>query len=127
MRKKMITFEEFDQIMSNIKLAWDFEMEMMDISKKYVDKGVLFDYISTSSTFLAVDVIFLLNTNFNLPEDEDIISYYCWECDFGKEKRTIIDTDYKKDPFYLTNNQELYDYLVYLKSYYEEARNGETI
>ena len=62
---KNLSLEEFTKIINDLQVAFEFEEDMLDMSRKYIEKHVLFDYISTSSTFLANAVWTLLNKTFN--------------------------------------------------------------
>ena len=117
--KGPITFEEFEKIFIQLKTAFEFEDEMLNISRKYVEKQVLFDYISTSSTYLASSVWTLLNKIFLLGDEDDLFSWWCLECEFGEkfnigdlEETTISKRNKFRKPD-LTNTQGLYDYCVF--------------
>ena len=116
---KNMSFEEFNKIITQLKDAFDFENDMLELSKKYINKQVLFDYISTSSTYLASSVWTLLNKVFNLHEDDDLFSWWCLECEFGNKFKIgdLEDKSLKKNHKFrqpdLTTVEGLYDYAVF--------------
>lgn len=109
----MISKELFCEKINRIKEAEQCERDIFDAAQPYVRKGTLFDYVTVGTGFLAQDVLDLLSVLMGLGED-DILSYWCWECDFGKEPRTIRDPAYREDEFVITTVDELYDYCCHI-------------
>ena len=114
-----MSFTEFEKIINQLKDAFDFEDDMLELSRKYINKQVLFDYISTSSTYLASSMWTLLNKVFNLHEDDDLFSWWCLECEFGNKFKVgdLEETKLKKNHKFrqpdLTTIEGLYDYAVF--------------
>lgn len=127
---KNFKYEEFEKIINQLKDAFEFENEMLTISKKYVEKQVLFDYISTSSTFLCNSVFILLNKVFNFPEYEDIISWWVIEKKFGTtfhigdiEDKSLSKKHKYREPD-LSTTENFYFYLVYLSEQWSKKLTG---
>lgn len=115
---KNISYKEFENIINELKLAFEFETDMQNLSRKYLEAGVLYDYITTSSTYLASSVWTLLNKVFNFNEDDDLFSWWCIEAEFGTKFKVgdIEDTAFSKNSKFrkpdLSTTKNLYNYCV---------------
>ena len=124
-----MTKEKFKKYITNIKRGYDCENEIYEVSKKWCYSGVLFDTTSFGSTFLATDVLELIGVAFGFPKNEDILSWWCWDKDFGEtfNEGDIEDYDLPEDHKYrkpiLKTIEELYDYCVFLAEQYKKETN----
>lgn len=115
-----MTLKEFKDIIAQLKAAFDFENDMFELSKKYVNNQVLIDYIPTSSTYLVDTVCDLLSREFNLPKNDDLFIWWCTETDFGKNfkigdiEETTLEEGHKFKYPNLTTVEGLYEYAVFL-------------
>ena len=115
-----MSFAKFEEIINQLKDAFDFENDMLELSRKYINKQVLFDYISTSSTYLVDAVCDLLNRVFNLPQNDDLFIWWCTETEFGKNfkvgdiEETKLEEGHRFKYPDLTTVEGLYEYAVFL-------------
>lgn len=121
----MISKEEFTKIINEVEEAYSCENDFLDVCRQYVEKGVLYEYMSPGTAFLAGTVLDLLAKLMGFPADEDIISYWCWEGDFGKDVAgKIEDTRWPENHIYRKPNldtvDKLYDYCVFLAEEYNK-------
>lgn len=122
----MLSKEEFSKYINKIKEANQCELDMLNASTPWVKKGVLFEYVSVGTGYLAECVIDLMTKCMDLPSNEDIISYWCWELEFGEDWRAgcIEDNSLPEGHKYrnpvLKTADELYDYCIFLSEAYKE-------
>lgn len=112
----MISKGQFVRIIDKMRLVYDFVEETNDKARQLRDDldGSFSDFFEGNSLFIAHDnlVIELLENMFN---DNDIISWWIYDEDFGR-KFKAGDLSFKKNgKIYapdLSNTEKLYDYLV---------------
>ena len=124
----MLTLEKFTNYIERIKTAQEYDNEVLELSKKWVDKNVLFDYASTSVWYLVPDLIELLSLAMGVnPKDDDILDYWVSELNFGKEwsEGCIEDRKLPEEHKYrkpkLQTVEEIYEYLIFVKSQLEQS------
>ena len=114
----MLAKEEFIEYMKKIKNAYDCENAILEASRPWVMNGVLFEYTAVGTAYLAESMITLLNMTLGLPKEDETISYYCWEMEFGETwtDHTWEDTSFPEDHKYrkpvIKTFEDLYDYCV---------------
>ena len=103
----MITKKEFVEIIENLKEVNDFVSETNEKARKLHD-SIISDFYNAMSLSISHEniVLKLLENMFN---DTDIISWWLYECDFGRKEGTVIyENDKEID---LSTAEKLYDYL----------------
>lgn len=124
----MLSKEEFVKYINRMKDANQCELDILEASRPWVKKGVLFEYVSVGTGYLAESMIDLMTKLMDLPDNEDIISYWCWELEFGEkwterciEDRKLPECHKYRNPV-LKTVDELYDYCVFLSEEYSKEK-----
>lgn len=125
----MISYEEFEKHINALKNAQEFENDMLTLSRKYIEKHVLLDYIDVGTFYLSTNVVELLSLAMDVPiEEDEILNYWIYELDFGKkaDEFSITDESLPEDhPYHnpkLNTTKELYDYMVFLAEQLKEEQ-----
>ena len=102
----MLTKEEFCSHIEDIKKYVDFDDKVYDSSRKI---GIM-DGIELRTSALCNNVIDLLCKI--MDDENDDISFFCWELDFGRkwEEGCMVDED--DNDIDLSSSENLYDYLI---------------
>lgn len=100
----MISFEEFEKLFQPIldeNIRWEKECNLLEQLYPH-------SYVVPEGGKLLDDYIELLSKY--VDDKNEVINFYCWECDFGKKKQTMQINGYTPE---IINN--LYDvwYLLY--------------
>lgn len=105
----MITKKEFVKIINNLREVNDFVEETNSRARKLHD-SIISDFYNTMSLSIshANTVVELLENMFN---DKDTISWWLYECDYGRKfKIGYFEVEGKQID--LTTPEKLYDYLI---------------
>ncbi len=105
----MINKKEFVKIINNLKEVNDFVEETNSRAKKLND-AIISDFYNTMSLSISHEytVVKLLENIFN---DKDIISWWLYECDYGRNFK-VGDLQVEGKQIDLTTSEKLYDYLI---------------
>lgn len=105
----MITKKEFVKIINNLREVNDFVEETNSRARKLHD-SIISDFYNTTSLSISHEntVVELLENMFN---DKDIISWWLYECDYGR-KFKIGYFKVEGNQIDLTTPEKLYDYLI---------------
>ena len=105
----MINKKEFVKIINNLKEVNDFVEETNSRAKKLNDV-IISDFYNTMSLSISHEytVVKLLENIFN---DKDIISWWLYECDYGRNFK-VGDLQVEGKQIDLTTSEKLYDYLI---------------
>ena len=106
----MITKKEFIKIINNLKEVNDFVNETNKKAKKLND-AIISDFYNTMSLSISHEniVVKLLENMFN---DKDIISWWLYELDYGKEFKKGYLKDENGLDIDVSTAGKLYDYLI---------------
>lgn len=106
----MITKQEFIKIINNLKEVNDFVDETNRRAKKLND-AIISDFYNTMSLSISHEntVVQLLENMFN---DEDIISWWLYELDYGREFKKGYLKDENGLDIDVSSAGKLYDYLI---------------
>ena len=111
----MISKEDFVKSISAIQKAFECENELNDVFKKYGVGSEIY-----LSGMCADAIVNLLHIIFGAADEEEWISYFCFDLNFGKDfqKGTIVCVDGSKPDMFTA--EDLYDFLI------EELENDES-
>lgn len=106
----MITREEFIDIIEKLKEVNDFVYETNDKARKLND-AIISDFFNASSLSISHEniVVELLENMFN---DKDIIGWWLYELDYGREYKKGCFQDGKGKNIDISTSGKLYDYLI---------------
>lgn len=106
----MITKQEFIKIINSLKEVNDFVDETNSKAKKLND-AIISDFYNTMSLSISHEntVVQLLENMFN---DKDIISWWLYELDYGREFKKGYLKDEKGFDIDVSSAGKLYDYLI---------------
>lgn len=108
----MISKEKFVDIINRLRNYNDMQDEIRDISKKYIEP-MESDFNNAAEICVGHEtvVVDLLRNIFD-DEENDILGWWIWECDYGRsfKKGFLVELDGTKPD--LTTPEKLYDYLT---------------
>ena len=106
----MITKQEFIKIINNLKEVNDFVYETNRRAEKLND-AIISDFYNTMSLSISHEntVVQLLENMFN---DKDIISWWLYELDYGREFKKGYLKDENGFDIDVSSAGKLYDYLI---------------
>lgn len=104
----MITKKQFVKIINKLKKVNDFVNKTNDEARE-LDDAIMSDFYNTMSLSISHEniVVELLENMFN---DTDLIGWWLYERDYGREEGTVIWEDDKEID--LSTAEKLYDYLI---------------
>jgi len=104
----MITKKQFVKIINKLKKVNDFVNKTNDEARE-LDDAIISDFFNAQSLSISHEniVVELLENMFN---DTDLISWWLYERDYGREEGTVIWEDDKEID--LSTAEKLYDYLI---------------
>lgn len=104
-----MTFEEFDKTIGGIKDLFDFNSDIEDVINKYTNSYGCF--FTGKLIDITIDLLAIIMNDKNTKTHNSWLDYYIFELNFGKDyKDGDIIVDGKNVS--LSNNRELYDFLV---------------
>ena len=104
----MITKKQFVKIINKLKKVNDFVNKTNDEARE-LDDAIISDFFNAQSLSISHEniVVELLENMFN---DTDLIGWWLYERDYGREEGTVIWEDDKEID--LSTAEKLYDYLI---------------
>lgn len=103
----MISREKFKEYLDIIRDLYDKEAKFSDVLEELSGgEGYAFIY--------SIPIMTMINMLSDLCGlvDDDIISYYCFELEFGQSSMALNCIEYNGVNFSLTNSDELYDFII---------------
>lgn len=106
----MITKQEFVDIINKLKEVNDFVNET-NAKARQLNDAIISDFFDASSLSISHEsiVVRLLENMFN---DNDIISWWIYELDYGRNYRKGCIQDGKGKNINISTPEKLYDYLI---------------
>lgn len=124
----LLSFDEFDFYMKQIKAYMEFECDLYKLVEKYNKNmkigGMQYDYAEMKLPYtpLNVSIKLLERLMYNKYETVD---YFIWELEFGKEWTPGRVTDKEGNDVRLSTIRELYDFLIIEARDWEEDKCEE--
>lgn len=114
---QMISKEEFIEIIDKLRKVNDF-VDETNAKAKELDDAIISDFFNTMSLSISHEniVVRLLENMFN---DEDIISWWLYDLDYGRKFKEGYLTDKNGKDIDVSTAEKLYDYLIKEMSYKE--------
>lgn len=112
----MLSFELFNKYITNLKILKEYQLKIDDLSKPLINKNLLFDYPNLSYTALEDNFIEVLSFAMEIdPNKDDILSYWVYELNFGKDYKLgmVEDNSIKKIPN-LKTVKGIYNYMIHV-------------
>jgi hypothetical protein len=106
MRNSILSKEEFISVINSVRQVFDYQNGLNDYFRANDVDGYLFQPDCTC------DVITLLHFIFGDLDDDEWISYFCFELDFGRKWKEDMILDKSGNSIRLSTPEELYDFLI---------------
>lgn len=105
----MITKEQFVRIINRLKEAYDIQNKVNEIFKNATD-NILCDFTNAAGLMICHEdlVVEILENMF----DSDMISYWIYELDYGKDYIDGCVVDEHNEIINIKNPEDLYNYLI---------------
>lgn len=103
---QIISKEKFVEVIERVKEVWDYHSNLNTFFANNNAEGYLFqpDCMAT--------VIDLLHLMFGAADEDEWISYFCFELDFGREWVPGMIKDAQNKEIKLQTAEDLYDFLI---------------
>lgn len=105
----MITKQEFVDIISRLRDYNDLQNKIQELFKDNIDNKEM-DFMNAGSICIAHETI-VVKLLENMFDDTDILSWWLYECDYGRTFG-IGDLEENGKQIDLTTPEKLYDYLI---------------
>lgn len=102
----MISKELFVEVINDMERAERYQSDLNDFFRSHDTDGYIFQ------PDCSVSVLRLLHNFFGKADENDWISYFCFELNFGKAYKPGCVTDKNNNNIDLSNAESLYDFLV---------------
>ena len=102
--KKVLTKEEFVNVMNDYKNIFDFSDELNNVFFKYKCDGEIYPPVGSDTIMRLLEFMF--------HDAYGWISYWCWELDFGKSFEDGDVKDKDGNNISLKTPEDLYDFLI---------------
>ena len=108
----LISKEAFCDIINKLRKANDFVNEV-NTKARELDNAIESDFFNASSLSISfeTDVVYLLDLMFDDYENDNVLSWWIYEKDYGRRK-DIKMWDGESNEIDLSTPEKLYDYLV---------------
>ena len=118
----MISYQTFESCIKAIKNIEELKTDVANFSNKYDFEMFADIFDNPLYEKLSWNLLVVLSEGMGLPKEEDIITWWIYESNFGTEDSFYIsDPEYDfEGEFEIKNIRQLYDYCVFLSKKYNE-------